>query len=120
MLNKIQLIVLTPLVLIMVGCAHSFSLTVSVSGRPLTGKAAFPGGNVAECGSTPEEAAMSINGRLFLVSTNHVKWEEGHTADGAMVWRSMDTPAAWKKMVLKQEAAGVVVLVDGHKLATIQ
>jgi hypothetical protein len=116
MLSKFKRLVSPLWILVVSGCASS--VITSVDGRSVIGKAEFPN-CVTERGSAPDEAAMSIGGRLFLVSSEHIKWPVDGRLDVPAAWHSIDLPASWNQLQLKQGAEGVVVVVDGHTLTTI-
>lgn len=98
-------------------CTSSF--TRFVDGRSVTAVASFPN-HVFENGSTPDEAAMTIRGTLFLVSADQIKWTRStNQLDNPANWQTTPLPKFWKHLELKPNGSGISVIVDSQNLMTI-
>lgn len=116
MIRMIHRLLFPFILLIVSGC--SSSLTTSVDGRLVTGTATFPY-HASGAGSTPDEAAMNIAFRFFNISARQIRWPGRGPINDPSTWHSIDLPAVWKHLQLKQEPNGFEVILDGQRFTTI-
>jgi hypothetical protein len=75
---------------------------------------------VEEAGSTPDEAAIDIGGRMFCVSSPEVKWSGSGPINDPTTWQSVRLPVSWERLELQQTKAGVDIVVDGRSLLVVR
>jgi hypothetical protein len=86
------------------GCTAP-SVTTSLGDRWVTGKSASFLSFAALA-----DHAITLGGKTVRVTSGNVAWEGGGV---------LKLPATWKRMEVDEVSDGLVIIVDGNKLATI-